>query len=406
MEQPVTNRQPLLVALDDDAQIVEIVGDLAEQAGFAICATTDYEQFDEVVSSRDPDVIVLDLQMPTKDGIEVLRQLADRKVMSGIVLLSGVDERTLASSEQFATAAGLTVLWTMQKPFAPEELLERLLHARAAAGPLTVENLQHAIDSDQLLLYYQPTAKRFADGSWDIAAVEALLRWNHPERGILTPDHFLDMGERFGLMQSMTDYVIQKGVEQLRGWHAARLDLHLRINVAANLFTDLDFPDRFENLLLEQSIDPASITLEVTETSMLEQHKETFDILSRLRIKDVNLAIDDFGIGYSSLTQLFRMPFNEMKIDKSLVLQAAESKEARVMVDALVGLAHKLRMTVCAEGVETEDVLAFLDSVNCDSAQGYYIGHPVPADELPGVIERWAEVQPAGFGSKLRSADG
>jgi len=400
------SRQPLLAALDDDMQIVEIIGDLAKQAGFTTCVTTDYSQFDETVRTRKPDVIVLDLQMPKKDGIEVLRQLAEQKVRSSIILLSGVDERTLAASEQFACAAGLSVLWTMQKPFSPEELLERFLHARAAAGPLTVENLQHAIDSDQLLLYYQPTAKRFADGSWDIAAAEALLRWDHPERGILTPDHFLDMGERFGLMQSMTDYVIQKGVEQLRGWQAARLDLQLRINVAANLFTDIGFPDRLENLLLEQSIDPASITLEVTETSMLEQHKETFDILSRLRLKDVNLAIDDFGIGYSSLTQLFRMPFNEMKIDKSLVLQAADSKEARVMIDALVGLAHKLRMTVCAEGVESEDVLTFLDTVNCDSAQGYYIGHPVAADELPGVIDHWAEVQRASFGSRLRSVDG
>jgi EAL domain-containing protein (putative c-di-GMP-specific phosphodiesterase class I) len=406
METSVTNHEPVLIALDDDQEILDIVGALAEQAGFSAMVTTDPAHFENAVRSHDPDVIVLDLQMPNRDGIEVLRSLAEQHVEAGIVLLSGVDERTLAATELFASSSGLRVVSALQKPFMPEDLLERLRGARATTGPLTVDDLQKAIDVGQLLLYYQPTAKRFGDGSWDIGAVEALLRWNHPERGLLSPDAFLPMGERYGLMNSMTDYVMQRSVEQLRGWHAARLDLHLRINVAATLLIDIDFPDRLENLLREQEIDPAAVTLEVTETAMLEQHKETFDILTRLRLKNINLAIDDFGIGYSSLTQLFQMPFNEMKIDKSLVMQVAKSKEARIMVDALVGLAHKLRLTVCAEGVESAEVLQYLDEIGCDSAQGFFISRPVAAEEVPQVIERWAKSQQENFGSKLLSADG
>jgi EAL domain-containing protein (putative c-di-GMP-specific phosphodiesterase class I)/ActR/RegA family two-component response regulator len=406
MESPVRNHDPILIALDDDQDLLDIVGALAAQAGFSVTVTTDPEFFDEAVRLNDPDVIVLDLQMPKRDGVEVLRSLAQRRVQAGIVLLSGVDERTLGATELFARSSGLRVVSALQKPFMPEDLLERLRGARATTGPLTVEDLQKAIDVGQLMLYYQPTARRFGDGSWDIGAVEALLRWDHPERGVLTPDQFLSMGEEYGLIHSMTDYVMQRGVEQLRGWRASKLDLQLRINIAANLLIDIDFPDRLESLLGEQEVDPAAITLEVTETAMLEQHTETFDILTRLRLKNINLAIDDFGIGYSSLTQLFQMPFNEMKIDKSLVMQVPQSKEARIMVDALVGLAHKLRLSVCAEGVESKEVLKFLDEIGCDSAQGFFISRPVAAEEVPGVLERWEQSQRETFGSKLLSAEG
>jgi EAL domain-containing protein (putative c-di-GMP-specific phosphodiesterase class I) len=406
MESPVSNHEPILIALDDDQDLLDIVAAIAAQAGFSATLTTDPDFFDEAVRLNDPDVIVLDLQMPKRDGVEVLRSLAQRRVQAGIVLLSGVDERTLGATELFARSSGLRVVSALQKPFMPEDLLERLRAARAKTGPLTVEDLQKAIEVGQLMLYYQPTARRFGDGSWDIGAVEALLRWDHPERGVLTPDQFLSMGEEYGLIHSMTDYVMQRGVEQLRGWRASKLDLQLRINIAANLLIDIDFPDRLESLLREQEVDPAAVTLEVTETAMLEQHTETFDILTRLRLKNINLAIDDFGIGYSSLTQLFQMPFNEMKIDKSLVMQVPQSKEARIMVDALVGLAHKLRLSVCAEGVESKEVLEFLDEIGCDSAQGYFISRPVAAEEVPEVIERWEQSQQESFGSKLLSAEG
>ena len=134
-------------------------------------------------------------------------------------------------------------------------------------------------------------------------------------------------------------------------------------------------------------IDPSTVTLEVTETAMLDQHPNTFDILTRFRLKRVKLAIDDFGTGYSSLTQLFRMPFNEMKIDKSLLQQVPKSSEAKIMVEALVELAHNLNLTVCAEGVESREVLDYLRNIGCDSAQGFFIGRPVLPVEVADVLE-------------------
>jgi EAL domain-containing protein (putative c-di-GMP-specific phosphodiesterase class I)/ActR/RegA family two-component response regulator len=387
------DNQPILVGLDDDAEIGEIVRSIGEQAGFTVRTSTEPASFKESLRLLRPEVIVLDLQMPGMDGIQVLRWLGDEKVDASVVLVSGMDERTIASAEQYGISRGLRVLGTLQKPFVPEELLEKLLFVRAATQPLTGNDLRKAIDHHELRVFYQPAIRRFADGSWDVASMEALVRWDHPERGVLTPDAFIAMSEKQGLGRAVTDYVLQNGIEQLKGWRAARLNIGLRVNVPAMLIADIDFPDRLEAILAEHEIDASDLTIEITETAMLGRHADTFDILTRLRVKNINLAIDDFGIGYSSLTQLFQMPFNEMKIDKSLVLRVPQSKEARIMIEALIDLAHKLNLTVCAEGVENEETLDFLGTVNCDTAQGYFISPPVAAKKVPEVLHRWETQQ-------------
>jgi EAL domain-containing protein (putative c-di-GMP-specific phosphodiesterase class I) len=196
------------------------------------------------------------------------------------------------------------------------------------------------------------------------------------------------MGEDSGLIVSITDYVIQRGLEQLKAWQAAQIGVGLRLNISAKLLTDVDFPDRLDRLIGELGLDPSDITMEITETAMLDGHPNTFDILTRFRLKNINLAIDDFGIGYSSLTQLFQMPFNEMKIDKSLLSHIENSREARIMVQALVNLAHNLGLTVCAEGVESEAALSFLSEIECDSAQGFFISRPLEPRAVVDMIHK------------------
>jgi EAL domain-containing protein (putative c-di-GMP-specific phosphodiesterase class I) len=366
---------------------------IGARAGFRTVASTTPARIRELVEQSSPDVIVLDLQMPGLDGVSALRHLADARSTAKIFLVTGMDERTIASAEQYGLRRGLTIFGTLQKPFDPDELFARLERAHAAIRPLTPADLEQAIANGELTVHYQPIIRRFADNTWDVAAVEALLRWNHPIRGLLTPDSFVSMGEAGGLSRAMTDFVLQRGIEQLKGWEALRLRLGLRINVAATLISDIGFPDRLETMLVEQSLDAEMLALEITETAMLEQTPDAFDILTRLRIKNIGLAIDDFGIGYSSLTQLFRMPFNEMKIDRSLVSRIVEAKEALIMVDALVALAHKLNLVVCAEGVENQATLEALGRFGCDFAQGYHISPPVPPAEIPKIIARWDQQQ-------------
>jgi EAL domain-containing protein (putative c-di-GMP-specific phosphodiesterase class I) len=387
------HRDPVLLTLDDEQDVVDMIGAIGARAGFRAVRCTSPLQLREIAESEQPDVIVLDLQMPGQDGVSSLRLLADAQSKAKIFLVTGMDERTIAAAEQYGVRRGLEIFTTMQKPFDPAELLAKLERVHAAIRPLTSTDLEQAIENGELAVHYQPIIRRFADNTWDVSAVEALLRWNHPIRGLVTPDSFVAMGEASGLSAAMTDFVLQKGIEQLKGWEARKLRIGLRVNVAATLISDIGFPDRLEAMLLEQALDPESLALEITETAMLEQTPEAFDILTRLRIKNIGLAIDDFGIGYSSLTQLFRMPFNEMKIDRTLVSKIVESKEASIMVDALVGLAHKLNLTACAEGVENQLTLDALGRFRCDHAQGFYISPPVPSAEIPSIIARWDQQQ-------------
>jgi EAL domain-containing protein (putative c-di-GMP-specific phosphodiesterase class I) len=386
-------RAPVLLAFDDDEEIVETICAIGVRAGFNATSSTSSGRLRELVESSKPDVIVLDLQMPEQDGVTSLRQLADLRCPAKIFLITGMDERTIASAEQYGLRRGLSVFGTLQKPFDPDELLAKFEKAHAAIRPLTPADLEQAIANGELIVHYQPIIRRFADNTWDVSAVEALLRWNHPVRGMLTPDSFVSMGEANGLSRAITDFVLQRGIEQLKGWEAQRLRVGLRVNVSAMLISDIAFPDRLERMLVEQSVDAESLALEITETGMLEQTPDAFDILTRLRIKNISLAIDDFGIGYSSLTQLFRMPFNEMKIDRSLVGRIIESKEASIMVDALIALAHKLNLTVCAEGVEDRETLEALGKFGADFAQGYFVSTPVAAAEIPRIIAHWDERQ-------------
>jgi EAL domain-containing protein (putative c-di-GMP-specific phosphodiesterase class I) len=385
----MSDRQPILLGLDDDPDIGELIRTIGANAGFLVETSTVPGVFKEALRKLRPDVVVLDLQMPAMDGVQMLRWLAEEAIDAGVVLVSGMDERTIASAEQFGVSRGVRVLGTLQKPFTAEDMLEKLLFARAATQALTAADLHNAIDRRELRVLFQPTIQRFPDNTWDVGAVEALVRWQHPQRGVLQPDAFIAMSEREGLGRSVTDFVLQQGIEQLKGWRAARLGVGLRVNVPAMLIADLDFPDRLAAMLSEHEVDASDLTIEITETAMLARHADTFDILTRLRVKNINLAIDDFGIGYSSLTQLFELPFNEMKIDKSLVLRVPQSKEARIMVEALVQLAHKLGLRACAEGVETEDTLEFLTSVACDSAQGFLISRPIEGKTVQEVVRRW-----------------
>ncbi len=395
-------REKLLV-IDDDVGIAALIHTLGEQAGYVVDVIAESRQIHDAASVAGADVIVLDLQMPGLDGVQVLRILAERKIRAGIVIVSGADQRTRSGAELYGRQLGLKMLAAVAKPFEPEEFVETLRSARAAVAPLTKQDLERAIDNHELLLVYQPTVRRNEGGKWEPDTVEALVRWDHPDRGVLGPEHFLAMGEASGLIRPITEYVLQRGLEQLKAWQSARGELGLRLNLSATLLTDIGFPDRFARLIEELELDPRRVTLEIAETAMLDRDPITFDILTRIRLKNVNLAIDDFGIGYSSLTQLFRMPFSEMKIDRSLMAHLPGSKEARIMVKALVNLAHDLDLHVCAEGVESASVLNLLAEFGCDSAQGYFISHPIRSVE---VLDRLQELDEKSRGRKAMAGSG
>jgi EAL domain-containing protein (putative c-di-GMP-specific phosphodiesterase class I) len=243
-----------------------------------------------------------------------------------------------------------------------------------------------AVDRGQLVLHYQPKLACTPTG-WQTAGVEALLRWDHPDLGLIYPDRFIPLAESCGLIAAATDWVLQEGIRQVSAWRHEALDLRLAVNMSPKLVTDLDFPDCLADMLAACGLRNDCLTLEITETAALEDPTRTMDILTRLRVKDFGLSLDDFGTGYSSLTQLYRMPFNELKIDKSLGMDLGKNREAETMVRSIVGLAHGLGLAVCAEGVETAAALELLAEIGCDFAQGYHIGRPMAADAIPAHLD-------------------
>ncbi len=394
-----------LLVLDDDPELGELMGELGRRAGFDAVVTHDAAAFNEELGRAAPDLIVLDLQMPGTDGVEILRDLAAGGVGASILLVSGMDNRTIAGAEHFGRNAGLKLVGSLQKPFTPETMLARLASAHEATRRLTCEDLARAIEQGELALRYQPVVRRLRSGTWHAESVEALLRWQHPSLGLLVPAQFLSLidSDRGELMKQLTDFVFERGIEQLRVWQAEGFHIGLRVNVAAGLIADAGFPDRLEALLNEHETDPELLTLEIREAADLGVSSKGADILTRLRLKSIKLALDDFGGPGSALAGWYTLPFGELKIDRQLTADLASTAGAPVLMGGLVEVAHRLEMACCAVGVESAEQLEILDELQCDLAQGFYIGAPLPAARLREALDEWsAEVAGAAVKGAAR----
>ena len=292
----MTDNETILI-LDDTVEIAELIGELAAQAGFAPTVTTDIESFNRELERTAPQVIVLDLQMPGTDGIEVIRQLSSIGCRSRILLVTGMDPRTVDSAKRFGERLGLNMLGAVHKPFVPEALIDMLRRARSLTGQLSSEDFDAALHEATLIIQYQPVVRRLRRRSWHAESVEALPRWKHPDFGMIAPGQFLPLlgSDRSALMQRLTDFVLQRGAEQLRTWQSIGLHLGLRVNVPAGLISDTDFPDRLEGLLAEFNADPELLTLELSDALPLAQSPDGMEILTRLRLKGIRLSLDDFG---------------------------------------------------------------------------------------------------------------
>ncbi|HEY4135395.1 MAG TPA: EAL domain-containing response regulator [Alphaproteobacteria bacterium] len=371
-----------LLIIDDEAQIRSLVIDVAEIAGFAAQEADEPEAFFDACASFQPTVIVLDLQMPQADGIEILRRLSQDKVVAKVLLISGVDQKVLNTAKRFGSAEGLQMLGALTKPFDLNELKALLAKARRGAPTFARADLERAIDNREFVVYYQPKVKLDAEKAQKIEGAEALVRWMHPQHGLLPPDSFIPLAERENVIGRLTDLVLDISFDHLRLCLKANPSLLLSVNFAAQLLDDLDMPDRLARMAQDRGLPAEQIILEITETGVMRDAIRVMDVLTRFRLKNFGLSMDDFGTGYSSLVQLYRLPFSELKIDKSFVMDADSSEEARAIIRSAILLGHELKLNVCAEGVETQSALDFLYSLGCDKAQGYLIGRPMPADRF------------------------
>jgi diguanylate cyclase (GGDEF)-like protein len=246
-------------------------------------------------------------------------------------------------------------------------------------------NLRKAIQNEEFLVHYQP---RVSVDSLTITGVEALVRWQHPQLGLISPSEFIPLAEDAGLIVPIGEWVLRTACMQAQRWRDQGIaPIQIAVNISARQFHDQDFSQTVIRTLEETGLSPKYLELEVTESSIMQDAGFAAGMLSRLKSMGINISIDDFGTGFSSLASLKRLPIDALKIDKSFVREATSDPDDAALVMAIITLAHNLRLKVVAEGVETEDQLRFLQLLRCDEIQGYFFSKPLPAETLATVFE-------------------
>src|SRR5450631_3544614 len=261
-------------------------------------------------------------------------------------------------------------------------------HSDGTSRLRTIDELQAAITSDQLILHFQP---KIDLDTGEVHSVEALVRWEHPTRGLLYPGAFLALVEESGLMRALTRLVLKMALDQAAAWCRQGEHLIVAVNLSASSLVDADLPDEVFAMLAARGVPPAALQLEITEEFLMADHDRARSILTRLRDGGVQISVDDFGTGYSSLSRLREMPIDELKLDRSFVLPMTDDARAAALVASAIALAHSLGLRMVAEGVETKEAYAELRRLGCDQAQGFFMSKPVPAAEL----DQWLSNRPA-----------
>jgi diguanylate cyclase (GGDEF)-like protein len=262
-------------------------------------------------------------------------------------------------------------------------------HDNSSAERLSLmSELRRAVEQDQLLLVYQPKVDL---ATHTVKYVEALVRWDHPARGYVSPDQFIPFAEQTGYIKAISQWVADRAIRQCAAWRDAGIELAVSINVSARELIQSSLPDTFSALLKKYNVPADMLWIEITESAIMDDPNHAIDTLDRLHALGIRLSIDDFGTGYSSLSYLKRMPVDELKIDKSFVMGMAENRDDETIVRSTIDLAHNMGLKVVAEGVESEAVVQRLAQLRCDLAQGFHLSRPLSPDRLEAWLRRWCD---------------
>jgi EAL domain-containing protein (putative c-di-GMP-specific phosphodiesterase class I)/ActR/RegA family two-component response regulator len=329
------------------------------------------------------DLVISDLSLPGMDGMEFLHRAAAFDV-GAFAIVSAADAAVISAVKCAMTERGAQLLGHLHKPLSMHAVGALLaccdgalipacrLPLTPAAPTFDLAALGAALDAGQFVPYYQP---KLALDDGRLLGVEILARWNHPEAGVLAPVHFIAAMEHTALIDRLTFHLLDRALADAAHWGDAAIDIAL--NLAPHTMEDPALPDRLLAIARVHGMAPQRITLELTETAMACHPQRVRDCATRLRLRGFRFAIDDFGIGYSSMALLLSLPFNELKIDQSFVASLIHSVKARTMMEAMVALGKRLGMRVVAEGIEDEAQLRLVRGLGCPAGQGYLFSVPV-----------------------------
>jgi len=376
-----------LLVVDDEPVQCLIVSRAMAALGFAADTATSVEEATSRLAIQTYHVIVLDLTLGGQEGIGLLRLIASNQDDPVVVFITRLDDRVRAASMRFAGALGLRVAGALAKPVGPSALRDLLakppppreVPPRSSAIKPTAAELARALDQRQIHAAFQPKVS-LANGA--PIGFEALARWRDPPRGESTPDIFIPIAEQNGLIVPLTRHILEDALAVCQRWRSKYPTCSVAVNISPLVLVNPALPQEIEDLLHTYSLPPEALIAEITESTVIANPLFATELLTRLRIKGIGLSMDDFGTGYSSLLTLMRLPFTELKIDRSFVGSCETDDEAWKIIRATISLARELGLSVVAEGIETASIEAKLRSVGCHFGQGWRFGHAMTEDAV------------------------
>jgi EAL domain-containing protein (putative c-di-GMP-specific phosphodiesterase class I)/ActR/RegA family two-component response regulator len=387
-----------LIAEDHDFQRNQLARTLERLGATTIHEAVDGHAALEILGdpSRPVDIVISDLEMAGMDGIEFIRHLGESGVQISIILASALERKLLASVATMSEAYGIKLLGVLEKPLTIRKLVPLITRYSPEHSPtlepsnpipiFTLDEIAAGLKADQFEPYFQPKIELVTR---QVKGIEALARWHHPHFGLVPPSAFIEQLEDNDLVDDLTWAMLKKSAACCRAWRSDGTDATVSVNLSVKSLGNIEIVDRVTELVRGQNLDPCHMVLEVTESAATTDVAKALESLARLRMKGFGLSIDDYGTGYSSMQQLTRIAFTELKIDQSFVMNAARNNAARVILESSLIMAKKLDITSVAEGVESQLDLDLLRKLHCDMVQGYFIARPMKYLDLRDWIRNW-----------------
>ncbi len=386
----VENTELTVLIVDDSASQREYMAQTCRDIGDCVIVTAENgRRALDIIASHEVgfDILICDLEMPDLDGIELIHILAEQKSRSGLIIVSGHEKSLITAAKVMAQDEGLQVLGTVQKPI-PEKRLKAIFRLHRIyqrhknsilikgdkERSVSVLDAHKALSNHRVSLHFQP---KIDMQHLRLSGVEALVRLQLEDGTIIYPNQFIPLMERYNLIDDLSYEVVRLALEQHNRWCVQGRDINISINVSAASFENPEFCQKIMTLIRKSGTSASSLTFEVTETAVVKNLGKALAVLARLKLFGCKLSIDDYGTGYSSVKQLANIPFDELKIDRSLIDGITRNQQLQIIFDSTLSMCNKLGLSVVAEGIEKKSDWDYLQKKGCHVCQGFFVSKPM-----------------------------
>jgi len=378
-----------LLVVDDNVADRTKIRLRAEQVGYLVAEASSGGEIHGLLKRVDPTAVILELSADQAESVATLRTFAANDCQAKLVLSGAGAFRHATAVVNSAGASSLRIVGSLKKPLRDDHLTRVLKATKAPVEAIRKQELVAALRNREITPYFQPKMDIQSRKEPKPSGFEALARWRLADGRFVPPDEFVPLAETHGLMDDLTALMIDTVIDQQLAWMGRGINLPVSVNVSPTVAAKPDFAHGLIDSLGKAGLPPKLFAIEVTEQVAITNIATTIKVLTALRKHGVGVALDDFGSGYSSIVELYRLPLSELKLDRTLVADIDRSSAARHTLEAIVSLACDLRLSVCAEGIETQASVEYLRSIGCHQAQGFLFSAALPSGEVEAFLSQY-----------------